>query len=301
MENKNVFITGSASGLGKETARAFTAAGYRVFAGVRRAEDAAEVAALGPTVVPIVLDVADTRQIAVAACEIDRACGDDGLAVLVNAAGRNLYGPVEHVVRAEATALFEVLTFGPVALTNALLPALKRHARRGAGRAKVLNVISWASLDANPFVGFYAAAKAALLRLSQAQSLELERFGVDVVAVVPGLMKTAMIDKAPAQVDAALQRLPAHGREDYGAALAHMSTMSASASQAPIAAAPTKIAKRIVRIAALRRPRERYDLGVDTALVRFMNAAFPACLLRSMKRSLFALGPRPALTAEASS
>ena len=79
-----------------------------------------------------------------------------------------------------------MLTFGPVGLSNRLLPALKRFSSRGAGRAKVLNVISWASLDASPFVGFYAAAKAALLRLTQAQNLELARFHVDAVAVVPG-------------------------------------------------------------------------------------------------------------------
>jgi NAD(P)-dependent dehydrogenase (short-subunit alcohol dehydrogenase family) len=289
---RNVLITGSASGLGYQAVRLFAERGYHVFAGVRRAEDAAEVARLHPAVTPVLLDVADPAQVAAAAEQVDRACGPAGLEVLINAAGSILYGPIEHTSRAEAAALFEVLTFGPFELSNRMLPALKRFSSRGAGRAKVLNVISWASLDANPFVGLYAAAKAALLRLTQAQNLELARFDVDAIAVVPGLMKTPFITKAEGQIGETMARLSSQGRDDYGAGLSNMASMSRGAGRNPLAASPEKVARQLLAIAEKRRPKYQYNLGLDTALVRFMNLVLPSWLLKAAKTALFGLNRR---------
>lgn len=289
---KNVLITGSASGLGHQAVRLFAERGYHVFAGVRRAEDADKVARLHRSVTPVLLDVADPQQVAAAAEQVDRACGPDGLAVLINAAGSILYGPIEHTTRAEAASLFEVLTFGPFELSNRMLPALKRFSNRGAGRAKVLNVISWASLDANPFVGFYAAAKAALLRLTQAQNLELAQFDVDAVAVVPGLMKTPFVAKAEGQIGEVLAHLPPQGRADYGAGLAHMASMSRGAGENPLAASPERVARQLLAIAEKRRARHQYNLGFDTALVRFLNLVLPSWVLKTAKTALFGLNRR---------
>jgi len=290
---RNVLITGSASGLGHQAARLFAERGYRVFAGVRRAEDADKVARLHPGITPVLLDVANPEQVAAAAEQVDHACGPAGLAVLINAAGRILYGPIEHTARTEAAALFEVLTFGPFELSNRLLPALKRFSSGGAGRAKVLNVISWGALDANPFVGFYAAAKAALLRLTQAQNLELAQFDVDAIAVVPGLMQTPLVTTAEGQIDEAMAHLSAQGRDDYGAGLARMATMSRSAGQNPLAASPEKVARQLLAIAEKRRAKHQYNLGFDTALVRFTNLVLPSWLLKAAKLALFGLHRRP--------
>ncbi len=290
---KNVLITGSASGLGHEAVRLFAERGYRVFAGVRRAEDVEKVARLHSAITPVLLDVADPAQVAAAAEQVDRACGPAGLAVLVNAAGSILYRPIEHTTRAEASALFEVLTFGPFELSNRMLPALKRYSSRGEGRAKVLNVISWASLDANPFVGFYAAAKAALLRLTQAQNLELARFDVDAVAVVPGMMKTPFVTKAEGQIGQAMAQLSRQGRDDYGPGLAQMASMSRGVERNPLAASPEKVARQLLAIAEKRRPKYQYNLGLDTALVRFTNLVLPSWLLRVAKMALFGLNRRP--------
>jgi NAD(P)-dependent dehydrogenase (short-subunit alcohol dehydrogenase family) len=290
---RNVLITGSASGLGYQAARLFAERGYRVFAGVRRAEDADKVARLHVGITPVLLDVADPAQVAAAAEQVDRACGPDGLAVLINAAGSILYGPIEHTSRAAAAALFEVLTFGPFELSNRMLPALKRFSSHGAGRAKVLNVISWASLDANPFVGFYAAAKAALLRLTQAQNLELARFGVDAVAVVPGMMKTPFVTKAEGMIGQVLARLAPQARDDYGAGLSQMASMSRGAGQNPLAASPEKVARQLLTIAEKRRARHQYNLGYDTALVRFLNFVLPSWLLNAAKMAMFGLNRLP--------
>lgn len=287
----NVMITGSASGLGQQAVRLFAERGYHVFAGVRSAQDADQVARLHSSITPVLLDVADPGQVAAAAERVDRACGSAGLAILINAAGSGLYAPIEYTTRAEATALFDVLTFGPFELSNLLLPALKRFAHQGR-RSKVLHVISWAALDASPFVGFYAAAKAALLRLTQAQFFEWARFDIDAIAVVPGLMKTSFITKVEGQINQALARLPDQGRDDYGAALAHMASMSRGAGQNPLAASPEKVARQLLAISLKRRPRYQYHLGLDTALVRFTNFALPFFLLKAAKTALFGLKRR---------
>ncbi len=283
----SVFVTGSSSGLGKQTALWFARRGYRVFAGVRRIEDGQALERESPAIVAVVVDVANAEQVEAAAKLVDHACGERGLFAVIHVAGRILYAPIEHTAPAEAAALFEVLTFGPYRLTNALLPALKRAGRRG--RSKVITVLSWAALDAGPFTGFYAAAKAALLRLTEAQFFELDRFGIDAIAVVPGLMRTRFVDTAPQELERALAKLPSEGRRDYGEALQHLAGMSVKAPQNPLAADPVRIAAQIFDISQKERPNYRYHLGVDTRLVSFITRFVPLCLQRSMKRRLFAL------------
>jgi NAD(P)-dependent dehydrogenase (short-subunit alcohol dehydrogenase family) len=284
----NVFITGSGSGLGKQTALHFARQGYRVFAGVRRAEDAAALVEESEAIYPVVIDVADPAQVQAAAEVVARECGERGLFAVIHVAGRALYAPVEYTAPSDAAALFEVLTFGPYRLTNALLPALKRAARHGR-RSKVINIISWAALDASPFTGFYAAAKAALLRLTEAQFFELERFGIDAIAVLPGLMRTPFIDRVGEQIERTLARLPLEARRDYGPSLQHLSKMSEQAPTNPLASDPATIARKIFVISQKRRAKYRYHLGVDTWLVRFITTFFPQWLQRALKRSLFGL------------
>jgi NAD(P)-dependent dehydrogenase (short-subunit alcohol dehydrogenase family) len=295
---KNVLVTGSASGLGKEIAIYYAEQGYRVFAGVRKAEDAEEMARRHAAITPVMLNVSDEAQVRTVAELVDRECGEAGLSALINAAGYTFYAPIEYTTQTEVTALFDVVTFGPYRLTNALLPALKRFARHGGERGKILNIVSWASLDASPFVGFYAAAKAALLRLSQAQFFELERFDIDAIAIVPGLMKTPFISKVEGQIRESIARLPEQGRADYGAPLAHMASLSKAAPQSPLVSDPSKIAARIFAISRKQHPKYQYDLGFDTKLVQFLNRWLPFRLLRAIKRRLFGLN-LPALPASA--
>jgi NAD(P)-dependent dehydrogenase (short-subunit alcohol dehydrogenase family) len=286
---KNVLVTGSASGLGKEIALYFAEQGYRVFAGVRRPEDAEEMSARNPAITPVMLDVSNEDHVRSVAEFVDRECGEAGLSTLINAAGYAFYAPIEYTTQAEVTALFDVVTFAPYRLTNAFLPALKRFARRGGERGKVLNIVSWASLDASPFVGFYAAAKAALLRLTQAQFFELERFEVDAIAIVPGLMQTPFINRVEGQIRETIARLPEQGKADYAAPLAHMASLSTSAPQSPLVSKPSNIAKRIFAISLKQRPKYQYDLGVDTKLVQLLNRWLPFRLLHAIKRRLFGL------------
>jgi NAD(P)-dependent dehydrogenase (short-subunit alcohol dehydrogenase family) len=285
---RSVLVTGCSSGLGKEVALGFVAQGYRVFAGVRRAPDAESLMISGNSVIPLILDLRNGDQITEAASLVDKQCGDDGLSILVNMAGYTFISPFEFTEEKSARDLFDVLFFGPAALTKALLPALKRNFAKQGAKPKVMNIISWAAIDANPFVGFYSSAKAAFLRLSEAQFYEFQSIGVDAIAILPGLMKTPFVTaKAGAEIEATLARLPKEGQSDYASSLSHMAKMGRSAQTSSMVPKPNLVAKRILKISEIKSPRSRYLIGTDTRLVNLFNKLLPLCLLEAMKKKLF--------------
>ncbi len=117
----SVLVTGCSSGLGKEVALGFAAQGYRVFAGVRKAEDVYPLRINGNSVTAVILDLRNREQISEAAKFVDQQCGADGLSILVNMAGYTFVSPFEFTEEQSARDLFDVLLFGPAALTKALL------------------------------------------------------------------------------------------------------------------------------------------------------------------------------------
>jgi NAD(P)-dependent dehydrogenase (short-subunit alcohol dehydrogenase family) len=286
-------VTGCSSGLGKEVALGFAAKGYQVFAGVRKAEDAYSLMTNGNSVTPVMLDLRNREQIAEAAKFIDQRCGADGLFILVNMAGYTFVSPFEYTEEQSARDLFDVLFFGPVALTKALLPALKRNIAKRGSRPKVMNIISWAAIDAGPFVGFYSSAKAAFLRLSEAQFYEFQSIGVDAIAILPGLMKTPFVTiKTGSEIETTLARLPKEGQSAYAASLSRMAEMGRSAQSSSFIPKPDSIAKRILRIAEIKSPRSRYLIGTDTRLVSLLDKLVPLCLLETMKVNIFRIRRR---------
>ncbi len=286
------FVTGASSGLGREIALRFARGGYRVLAGVRRPEDGATLQRIEPGIAPVIIDLNDPEKIATAARRINEEARLNGLSVLVNAAGYQLLSPVAYSSANDIRRLFEVMVFAPAALTNTLLPALRHFGSVDGRRAKVINIISWAALDASPFAGVYAAAKAAFLRLSQTQYYEFSSLGIDAIAIMPGLMRTPMIDAAGEQIERTIRSLPDEGRRDYGRQLTHMANMSRSPSTQKMAAKPEAFAQRIFEIVKKPSPKAEYKLGTDTVIVAILNAVLPFVVLRAIKRSIFALNQR---------
>ena len=291
--NQTVFVTGASSGLGRAIALEYARRHARVIAGVRTPADGEKLAATTPGIAWVLIDLADPASIRRAAQEVDAACGARGLSILVNAAGYAVCAPILHTSDDDVQRLFQVLTFGPAQLANALKPSLARAAQASGARSKILNITSWASIDADPFVGHYAAAKAALLRFTQAQSYEFDRFGIDSSAIVPGLMKTPFVERAREQIARTLQSLSSEALRDYAVPLERLASLSRSAPGSPLAATPESVARRIVSISGRPRLRLRYDLGIDTAIVVWTNRILPSCLLRRAKMAMFHLGAQP--------
>src|ERR1700722_12749504 len=175
--NTVAFVTGASAGIGEATARALLAAGYTVFAGARRLDRRAGLAALGATLLK--LDLTDDASI-VAAVEAIKS-GAGRLDVLINNAGYGSYGALEDVPMDEARRQMEVNVFGLARLSQLVIPGM-----REAGNGYIINISSIGGKLGEPFGAWYHATKYAVEGLSDSLALELAPFGIKVVTVEPG-------------------------------------------------------------------------------------------------------------------
>ena len=194
-----VLVTGCSSGIGWATADRLARSGWTVYASARRLASIADLAEAGCRLLE--LDVTDEGSRCRAVAEVEAREGAVG--VLVNNAGYSLSGAVESVALDAARRQFETNVFGPARLTQLVLPGM-----RAQGWGRVVNVSSMGGKLTFPGGGWYHASKHALEALSDAMRFELERFGVDVVVVEPGLIRTGF-------AEAAVGSIPV-GDEPYG-------------------------------------------------------------------------------------
>ena len=178
---RSVLITGASSGIGLATAHRLIDQGWRVLAAARRVEAMEPLRSRGAEVFP--LDLVDPTSREALAHAISERVG--ALDALVNNAGYGDVGPVETMELDRARAMFEVNVFGLIGLTQLLLPAM-RERRRGC----IVNLSSIAGRFVTPGAGWYGASKHAVEAISDALRLELHQFGVHVVLVEPGLIRT---------------------------------------------------------------------------------------------------------------
>ncbi|MBC8163929.1 MAG: SDR family oxidoreductase [Roseiflexaceae bacterium] len=183
LTQKVVLITGASSGIGAAAARAFAAAGAHLVLAARDRARLNELArGLPGRVLAVPTDITDPQQ---TAALVQRAVGEFGrLDVLVNNAGVGLAAPVATLTAGDLRAALEVNLLGPLALTQTALPFLRRR------RGQVIFVSSVVGLRALPYLGGYAATKAALDRLSESLRVELADTGVAVTLLRPGTTST---------------------------------------------------------------------------------------------------------------
>jgi NAD(P)-dependent dehydrogenase (short-subunit alcohol dehydrogenase family) len=256
VERKAVVITGASSGIGEVTAHELARRGFRVFAGVRTADDGARLAAaIGPRCTPLLLDVTDAASIVAATAELHAAGGVYGL---VNNAGIALAAPLEYLALDDLRRQFEVNVFGTVAVTQALLPQL----RRSLGR--IVNVGSIAGRGALPMTGPYSASKAALDRLTQSLRMELAPFEVGVSYVEPGSHRTPIWERSRRNADVLRARLSPLALDRYGPTIDALGALAAAAERH--AADPLRVAHAIAHALQSVNPKPRYTVGKDTRL-----------------------------------
>ena len=258
-----VVVTGASSGIGFACARRLDEAGFRVFGGVRTREDGERLrAATAGRAVPLRLDVTDADQIAAAARAVDEACGASGLAGLVNNAGIAVAGPLEIVPIEDLRRQLEVNVVGQVAVTQALLPALRR------GRGRIVNMGSIAGRFSAPFLGPYSASKFALEALADALRLELRPWGLAVVIVEPGDIATPIWEKGQQYGRELEARFPEALRryEPFAARVRRY-----AADRGRVSAPPDLVARVVLQALTARRPKARYLVGRD-AKVRALLA-----------------------------
>jgi NAD(P)-dependent dehydrogenase (short-subunit alcohol dehydrogenase family) len=189
--SKIVLITGSTAGIGRTTALFLASAGHHVIATGRKPAELAKVkqeAGAGTNagkIDTLVLDVTSQASIAAAVLEVDRLTGGRGLDVLVNNAGFGVLGPTSEIDDTEMRRQYETNVFGLMNVTRAFLPKMRE---RRAGR--IINVSSVGGRVTLPFFGVYNSTKYAVESLSDALRYELRPFGIDVVLIEPGVIRT---------------------------------------------------------------------------------------------------------------
>lgn len=287
MNDKNILITGTSSGIGLATALNLAQLGYQVHAGVRSEEDAATLRNAGyPNLNPLILDVVRPKQIDAAISEVAVRLDGNGLFALINNAGYNLNGPFEHHDEASARALMEVNFFGLVHLSQAAIPLLRQYAKSTSHRSHLVNLGSVGSLIGFPWESFYHASKFAVLGLSESLRQELRPQRIAVSVVMPGGIRTPFIDKTVASLKAAENSLPTEeAKYHYAASLQRMQNTAAMASR--FGSKPEAVARVIERILAARNPRFAHIVGPDAQMFRMLKRLLPDSVIHALWRSGF--------------
>lgn len=262
-----ILVTGSSTGIGRASALHFAEKGARVFAGVRTLSDAPE----HERITPVVLDVTDADQTAVAAETIAAEVGDDGLAGLFNNAGIVVAGPLEHLALDELRHQLEVNVIGQIGVTQAMLPLLRMY-----GPGRILFTGSVSGKLKLPFIGPYVASKHAVHGIAGALRRELRPDGLGVSTLVCGTIATPIWDKGVAGSDESLDALPAEGRARYGSRLAALKTFAEKAPSKGIP--PEAVAAAAWKALTDKTPKAEYAVGLEAKAVSAVVQHLPTSL-----------------------
>ncbi len=253
-------VTGASTGIGRATALRLAKAGWTVLAGVRDPTAGEKLLAEAPAagrLLPLTLDVTDSEQIAEAAQTVEQETGQAGrpetgrLDALVNNAGIGVGGPLELVTLDDLRWQFEVNVFGQVAVTQAMLPALRR------ARGRIVLVSSIGGRVAMAFTAPYAASKHAIEAIGDTLRVELRRSNVQVAIIEMASVATPIWDKA--QADSERLTIPAGLQAEYGQVPAAMEKVLKDAEARGIP--PDQVAETIERALTATRMKARYLVG----------------------------------------
>lgn len=258
---RTILITGCSSGIGRATATYLARRGHRVYATARRLESIQDLERDGCKT--LTLDVTDEESMRAAVDEITSAEG--GVEALVNNAGYGLQGPFEETSLDDIRRQFETNVFGAVALSQMVLPKMRE---RRFGR--IVNVSSMGGRITLPGGAFYHGTKHALEAISDVARFELKPFGVDVVVIEPGIIKTEFGTTAVATVEG--------DTGPYASYNASLKGVLNSAYEGPLAKAgvgPGPVAKTIGKAIEARRPRTRYVVPAVTRGILIARRLLP--------------------------
>jgi short-subunit dehydrogenase len=251
-----ILITGASSGIGMSTAKLLAEKGHIVYGAARRIDKMKELEAHGIKLVA--MDVTDDASMVAGVKKITDAEGK--IDVLVNNAGYGSYGALEDVPMSEARYQFEVNIFGLARLTQLVLPFM-----RAQHSGKIINISSIGGEMSEPHGAWYHATKFALEGLSDCLRLEVKQFGIDVVVIQPGAIKTEWAGIARENL------LKTSGNTAYSQLVKTHANMLKGAEGGTMGSEPIVIAKVIDKAINARRPKTRYAAGDGAKPILFMR------------------------------
>jgi len=253
---KVALVTGASSGIGKSTVRSLLDAGATVYGAGRRVDKLNECEKMGARVVP--MDVTDEASVKEGVRTI--LDSEKRIDILVNNAGYGSYGALEDVPIEEAQRQFAVNIFGLARLTRLVLPKMREN-----HYGKIVNISSMGGKVYTPFGGWYHATKHALEGLSDCLRLEVTPFGVDVIVVEPGGIKTDW-----GVIAAKNLRERSSGGAYAARAIKTADTMHEMYTSNRLSS-PDVIARVILKAVTARRPKTRYVAGYMAGLSLFLR------------------------------
>jgi NAD(P)-dependent dehydrogenase (short-subunit alcohol dehydrogenase family) len=253
---RSVVITGVSTGIGWATAKLLLERGFQVFGSVRKAVDADRLKTeFGANFIPLTFDVTDEAAVLSAAREVRAALAGETLAGLVNNAGIAVTGPVLELSADEFRRQMEVNFIGPVIATQAFAPLLGSDPSLKGPRGKIVMMSSVAGKNGSPLSSPYVASKHAIEGLSESLRREMMLFGIDVIIIAPGAVKTPIWNKAD-EVD-----ISAYKNSPYFPALERVRDFMLHLSE--IGSPPERIASRIADVLTSANPQVRYEITPD--------------------------------------
>jgi NAD(P)-dependent dehydrogenase (short-subunit alcohol dehydrogenase family) len=263
---RSVVITGVSTGIGHASAKALIATGFRVFGSVRNKADGERVAKeLGSNFTPLLFDIVDEAAVKNAASQVRAALAGETLAGLVNNAGVSVPGPLLEISVAEFRRQLEINVVGQLIVLQAFAPMLGADRSLKGAPGRIVMISSVAGRGALPFAGPYAASKHAVEGMSEALRRELMLFGIDVVVIGPGPIKTAIWGKN----EGAVERF---GNSPFAESMQRMRRGLAAAGAAGLPA--EDVGRLVMHALTARKPRTRYTITPGQT-TRWLMAKLP--------------------------
>ncbi len=266
-----ILLTGASSGIGYDTAEALAKQGHKVYAAARRVERMEPLCQFG--VVPLQMDVTDeeSMQRGVQAI-LDR---EGRIDVLINNAGYGYFGAVENVPMDDARNQLEVNIFGLARLCQLVLPSM-----RSQHSGRIVNISSVAGKSVLYYGGWYHVSKFAVEALSDALRMELQPFGIDVVIIEPGAIKTNW------GIIAADHLVETSKDTAYAKTGAMMAQNLRGMYESSSISDPSVVRKAICRAVNASRPRTRYRIGRLSTAIVFFHWLLPTCWWDGLMRMM---------------
>lgn len=258
--NKVILLTGASSGIGYDTAVALAQQGHKVYAAARRVDRMEPLRQYG--IVPLKMDVTDEASMQEGVKTLLNAEGR--IDVLINNAGYGYFGAVENVPMDDARNQLEVNVFGLARLCQLVLPTM-----RAQHSGRIINTASVAGRSVFYYGGWYHVSKYAVESLSDAMRMELKPFGIDVVIIEPGAIKT---NWGIISADHLIESSKGTAYEQTGTMMANnLRNMYLSNTISD----PAVVRKAIVRAVNARRPCTRYRIGRMANAIVFFHWLLP--------------------------
>ena len=258
-------ITGSSSGIGFETALLLARSGFHTYATMRNLEKSKKITEIANTeklpLQVVQLDVNDDISVKNAIDKIVAATAENKrIDILVNNAGYGLFGSLEDTSLKEIKAQFETNFFGVIRVTQQVLPVMRKQ---NSGGGTIVNVSSVGGRIGIPILSAYQSTKFALEGLSESMSYELEPFGIRVVIIEPGFIRTNIINSSTSAEKALDPKSPYFSLmqkvKNY-----FKSMMENASSSSP----PEEVAKVILQAITSENPQLRYTVGNNATIIQ---------------------------------